>query len=223
MSDEDVRLLAESGVSHIGFGTESASPEVLRAMNKRHQNVPDIYEAARKCSQAGIRVTLNLILGYPGEEERHRKETLDVMGEIASLYSNVSFSPNIFVPYPGIPIWPELKELGMPEPATLAGWARIELGANALPWLSGRVLSKLQRNLSYFLLDDRLKNIEQRSRSRLVQNAVSIIRQPLLWRLKHSFFDLPLELWLSMARHWLIVRRSLLTGQALSRVLRRAS
>lgn len=223
MSDEDVRLLAASGVSHIGFGTESASPEVLRAMNKRHQNVPDIYEAARKCSQAGIRVTLNLILGYPGEEERHRRETLGVMGEIASLYSNVSFSPNIFVPYPGIPIWPELKEMGMPEPATLAGWARIELGANALPWLSGRVLARLQRNISYFLLDDRLKNIERESRSWLVRNVLSITRQPLSWRLRHSFFDLPLELWLSMARHWLIVRRSLLTGQALSRVLRKAN
>ena len=30
MTDEEVRLLAQSGVSHIGFGTESASPEVLR-------------------------------------------------------------------------------------------------------------------------------------------------------------------------------------------------
>ena len=31
MSDEDVELLGRSGVKHIGFGTESASPEVLRS------------------------------------------------------------------------------------------------------------------------------------------------------------------------------------------------
>ena len=37
MSDEEVELLGASGVSHIGFGTESASPEVLAWMNKRHQ------------------------------------------------------------------------------------------------------------------------------------------------------------------------------------------
>ena len=34
------------------------------------------------------------------------------MGEIAQRFDNVTFSPNIFTPYPGIPIWPELKERG---------------------------------------------------------------------------------------------------------------
>ena len=39
MSDDDIQLLAESGVQHIGFGTESASQEVLTMMNKRFQHV----------------------------------------------------------------------------------------------------------------------------------------------------------------------------------------
>jgi radical SAM superfamily enzyme YgiQ (UPF0313 family) len=222
MTDDEVRLLADSGVSHVGFGTESASPEVLYAMNKRHQHIPDIHEAARKCSQAGIRVTLNLILGYPGEEERHRKETLRVMGEIGSRYENVTFSPNVFVPYPGIPIWPELRERGLAEPASLEEWARIDLGTNVLPWLQGRVFTSLQRSISYFLLDDQLKKARRKSRSGLLRRVLAVVRQPLCWRLRHSFFDLPLELWLSMAQQWLIVRRSLLTGQGLSRVFTKA-
>jgi len=86
MTDEEVKLLGASGVSHIGFGTESASPEVLEYMNKGHQSIPDMYEAARKCARAGIRVTMNLIFGFPGEEERHRRETLRVMGDIGSRY-----------------------------------------------------------------------------------------------------------------------------------------
>jgi len=222
MTDDEVRLLAESGVSHIGFGTESASPEVLHAMNKRHQHIPDIDEAARKCSQAGIRVTLNLILGYPGEQERHRKETLRVMGQVASRYENVTFSPNVFVPYPGIPIWPELRARGLAEPASLEEWARIDLGTNTLPWLQGRVFTSLQRSISYFLLDDQLKKARRKSRSGVLRRALSIVRQPLCWRLRHSFFGLPLELWLSVAQQWLVVRRSLLTGQGLSRVLTKA-
>src|SRR4029077_6485772 len=36
MSDDDVRLLGASGVSHMGFGTESTSSSVLKMMNKRH-------------------------------------------------------------------------------------------------------------------------------------------------------------------------------------------
>jgi anaerobic magnesium-protoporphyrin IX monomethyl ester cyclase len=44
MSEEDVCLLAESGVHHIGFGTESASQEVLALMNKRFQHVEQMVE-----------------------------------------------------------------------------------------------------------------------------------------------------------------------------------
>ncbi|HWF07092.1 MAG TPA: radical SAM protein [Bryobacteraceae bacterium] len=221
MTDEDVALLGESGVSHIGFGTESASPEVLDRMNKRHQHIPDIAEAARKCAQAGIRVTLNLIFGYPGEEERHRRETLRVMGEIAARFDNVTFSPNVFVPYPGIPIWDELRNRGLAEPGTLAAWADIDLGGNALPWLRGRAYRTLQRGISYFLLANRLNKARRKSDSPAFQSLVGLARQPLHWRLRHHFFGWPLELWVSMANQWLVVRRSLLTGQALSNGLTR--
>jgi radical SAM family protein len=94
MTDDEVRRLGKSGVCHIGFGTESASPDVLHYMNKPHQSIPDMYEAAAKCARAGIRVTFNLIFGFPGEEERHREETLRVVGDIARRFDNVSFSAN---------------------------------------------------------------------------------------------------------------------------------
>ncbi len=221
MSDEDVALLGASGVSHIGFGTESASPEILEKMNKRHQNIADIAEAARKCAQAGIRVTLNLIFGYPGEEESHRRETLRVMGDIAARFDNVTFSPNVFVPYPGIPIWPQLRERGLREPETLAGWADIDLGSNSLPWLGGRAYETLQRGISYFLLANQLNKIRRKSNSAALQSFVNMLRRPLHWRLRHHCFGWPVELWLSMANEWLVVRRSLLTGQALSHGLTR--
>jgi anaerobic magnesium-protoporphyrin IX monomethyl ester cyclase len=219
MTDEEVELLGASGVSHIGFGTESASPEVLQYMNKDHQRIPDMYEAARKCARAGIRVTMNLIFGFPGEEERHRRETLQVMAAIGSRHENVSFSPNIFTPYPGIPIWPQLRDMGLREPGSLEGWAEFALGSNNLPWLRGASYSTLQRSISYFLLDDQMNRIGRRSQSRLVRGLSSLLRKPLLWRLRRSCFAWPLELWLAMAKRWLVVRRSLLTGQALGREL----
>jgi anaerobic magnesium-protoporphyrin IX monomethyl ester cyclase len=219
MSDEDVQTLADSGVNHIGFGTESASPEVLRSMNKAHQHVPDMFEAARKCARAGIRVTYNLIFGYPGEQERHRRETLKVMGEIAERFDNVSFSPNLFTPYPGIPIWPQLRSLGLPEPQSLQEWADIDLGTNTLPWLRGKSFASLQRGISYFLLDNQINKTRRRSRSEVVQSLFSAARKPLHWRIRNYSFAWPLELWLSMARQWLVVRRSLLTGQPLTREL----
>lgn len=223
MSDEEVELLAASGVSHIGFGTESASPEILRKMNKAHQCIEDMFEAARKCQQAGIRATFNLIFGYPGEEERHRRETLRVMGQIAERFSTVSFSPNVFTAYPGIPIWPELEKLGVRKPASLGEWAGIDLGDNRLPWLEGDSYATLQRGISYFLLHNEVNRARRRTQSSLMKRLFGGIGKPLQWRIRHHFFAIPVELWVAMARNWLVVRRSLLTGQPLSHRLQRAS
>jgi radical SAM superfamily enzyme YgiQ (UPF0313 family) len=222
MSDQDVQTLADSGVSHIGFGTESASPEVLRKMNKAHQHIPDMFEAARKCAAASIRVTYNLIFGYPGEEDRHRRETLNVMGQIAERFDNVNFSPNVFTPYPGIPIWPQLIEMGLAEPQSLLEWADIDLGITKLPWLQGKSFDTLQRGISYFLLDNQINRTRRRSKWGATQSILRAARRPLHWRIRNYSFDWPLELWLSMAKQWLVVRRSLLTGQSLTRELAKA-
>jgi tRNA A37 methylthiotransferase MiaB len=89
MSDDDVRMLGESGVSHMGFGTESTSVDVLKLMNKRHQHLNEMYETARKAALGGIHVTFNLIFGYPGETEANRVETLGTMSDIARQFWNV--------------------------------------------------------------------------------------------------------------------------------------
>ena len=157
MSDDDVCLLGESGVTHMGFGTESASESVLEAMNKKHQRIDDMFETARKSEKAGIRVTFNLILGYPGETEADRVETFRVMSEIFKRHTNVTFSPNVFTPYPGIPIWPQLRALGVREPQSLEEWADVGLGSNHLPWLQGDELRRLNQMMDEFLLNNRTR------------------------------------------------------------------
>jgi anaerobic magnesium-protoporphyrin IX monomethyl ester cyclase len=109
-------------------------------------------EAARKCRNARIRITYNLIFGYPGETEADRGVTLRVMSEISDRFVNVSFSPNIFTPYPGIPVWPELRMLGMKEPQSLADWGEIDLKGNVLPWLGGEPYARVKRGMAYLLL-----------------------------------------------------------------------
>lgn len=143
------------------------------------------------------------------------------MGDIAARFDNVTFSPNVFVPYPGIPIWKELQERGLAEPEDLDSWADIDMGSNSLPWLRGQAYETLRRGISYFLLDNQLNKARRRSNSAVFQSLVSVLRGPLHWRLRNHFFDCPVELWLSVAKQWMVVRRSLLTGQALSHGLTR--
>jgi anaerobic magnesium-protoporphyrin IX monomethyl ester cyclase len=214
MSDDEVRLLGESGVTHMGFGTESASQEVLALMNKKHQRIDEMYETARKSELAGIRVTFNLILGYPGETEIDRVATFRIMSDIARKHSNVSFSPNIFTPYPGIPIWPELRLKGVHEPQSLEEWANVDLGSNHLPWLQGEELHRLKRMLEYFLLNNQLRGTAVRAP--WVRGGIrKALGAPLRWRLRKNHYGFPWELWVARASERLVTRRSLLTGQSL--------
>jgi anaerobic magnesium-protoporphyrin IX monomethyl ester cyclase len=215
MSDDDVRLLGESGVSHMGFGTESASKPVLKLMNKHHQNVEQMVETARKAHLANIRVTFNVILGYPGETEADRQQTFSIMSDIAREYSNVSFSPNIFTPYPGIPIWPQLKEMGLREPQSLEEWQTLALGHNILPWLQGQELQRLRRSLEYFLLNNQIRKATE-SKVWLRKRFRQILGAPIRWRIGKNRYSFPWELWVSRAAERIVTRRSLLTGQKLS-------
>jgi anaerobic magnesium-protoporphyrin IX monomethyl ester cyclase len=214
MTQDEVQLLADSGVHYMGFGTESTSKAVLKMMNKRHQRVDEMYETARKANLAGIRVNFNLILGYPGETEEDRLHTFRTMSDIGRQFKNVRFSPNIFTPYPGIPIWPQLRELGVVEPQTLEDWETMPLGANLLPWLRGRELARLDRMLAYFLLLNQVSR-KRSSASALRRMLGLLITTPIRWRLDASLFYFPWELWLSRLSEQIVRRRSLITGQEL--------
>ena len=115
-----------------------------------------------------------------------------------------------------------LREMGLPEPQTLEEWADVDLGQHRLPWLQGQSYAVLQRGISYFLLDNRLNKARRASGSTTLQTMLSLLRKPLHWRIRHHYFRLPLELWLAFAKEWLVVRRSLLTGDPLSRSLGKA-
>lgn len=221
MSDDEVCLLGESGVSHMGFGTESASPEVLVLMNKKHQRIDEMFETARKTHQAGIRTTFNLILGFPGETELDRMETMRIMTNVSRQYPNVSFSPNLFTPYPGISIWPELRRRGVHEPQSLEEWGGITLGNTQLPWLAGRPSQKLSRMVNYFMLCTEA----QRQASRgdwLGRRIRQTLAAPLRWRLHAGRYSFPWELWLARGFGRIAARRSLLTGQVLRRGMQEA-
>jgi anaerobic magnesium-protoporphyrin IX monomethyl ester cyclase len=135
------------------------------------------------------------------------------MSDIGRQHSNVRFSPNIFTPYPGIPIWPQLRELGVIEPQTLEEWMTMPLGANLLPWLKGRELARLDRMLAYFLLLNQMRRSQKFS---LIQKLTSLlVQKPIRWRLDSRIFSFPWEMWVAQLSDQIVRRRSLVTGQAL--------
>ncbi len=155
-------------------------------------------------TEAGIHVTLNLIFGYPGEEENHRQETLRVMSEIGELYSNVTFSPKrVHSPYPGIPIWLRTGQKLRPGRAKIAGglgrdgiWGAAQLCPGSL----ARRLMRLQRAMKYFLMDIGVNRARIRARSAVVQSVLKIAPASSgAGASVTTYMDIRWSLWLGMA------------------------
>jgi radical SAM superfamily enzyme YgiQ (UPF0313 family) len=69
------REMAEAGLTHVEFGTESLSDPVLKKYGKpfRSTDVPEAHRAAR---EAGLHVAHYFLLGGPGENRDTLEETL---------------------------------------------------------------------------------------------------------------------------------------------------
>lgn len=96
LTAEMVSAMRSAGCYSVAVGIESASPEVLRNMNKSLE-IDDIGRGLRMLKEAGIRVTGNFILGFPGENTGELKTTLKYSLAVAIDKANFS----LFVPYPG--------------------------------------------------------------------------------------------------------------------------
>jgi radical SAM superfamily enzyme YgiQ (UPF0313 family) len=197
LSVEDLKLLHRSGLQQICHGAESGSQKVLKLMNKGFQNFDTIYETARRCLEAGVRPSFNIIFAYPGEGPVERRQTIKFIMDMCRRHPGAEFWTNIFTPYPGAPVMEHAEEFGIQVPTSFEGWADFFPRYTVLPWLKGAEHRRLQVTRDYLRLAfDRFPiGADTRSRStRLIQKAFSI---PARWRLDHDVYALPVELWVS--------------------------
>ncbi len=96
MAVEDLRLFAESGLTHIEFGTESLSDSTLKYYRK-HFSVNEIVEVSDMCNEVGIYFAHFLILGGYGETEKSINEGFE---------NSKRISNSVFFPYVGMRIYP---------------------------------------------------------------------------------------------------------------------
>jgi radical SAM superfamily enzyme YgiQ (UPF0313 family) len=96
MSEEQIGLLARAGCYSITFALESASPRILKMMNKRTDLVK-LERAVRLASEAGMIVSCFVIFGYPGETREDLEATVRWVRD-----SHVDFPRHsIASPFPG--------------------------------------------------------------------------------------------------------------------------
>lgn len=110
LSTLDRELLEEmknAGCYSFSLGIESGSQNVLNSM-KKMQTLDGVYEKVKLINDVGINTMGFFILGYPTETVKDAEETISFSQKLPLTYASF----NIFKPYPGTPIYDELKTQG---------------------------------------------------------------------------------------------------------------
>jgi ribosomal peptide maturation radical SAM protein 1 len=84
LNRDQLKLLAQAGITHIQPGLESLSSHVLRLMRKGTRAVQNV-NVLRWCQYYGIRASWNLLWGFPGETEQDYAEQAAVIPHLLHL------------------------------------------------------------------------------------------------------------------------------------------
>jgi len=102
------RKMKKAGCGGLTFGCESFSDDVLKLMHKGMTS-NDAKETFVKAKESGMLVEINLIVGFPGEEEENIEETIKFIRENAKRIDKIN-SLNICTIGPGMHIYSHLEE-----------------------------------------------------------------------------------------------------------------
>lgn len=92
--------LYQSGIRGVHIGIESASERMLKLM-KKHEGISQMERGLKKGMDAGLKVEISMIVGFPGEDWKSIDTTVHFLRNMP--YSSVSIYP--FVPFPGCDVW----------------------------------------------------------------------------------------------------------------------
>jgi radical SAM superfamily enzyme YgiQ (UPF0313 family) len=130
-----LELIKETNCVGLGYGIESGSQKILDNMNKKI-TVKQIESAMKYTQQVGIPIKVQLIFGYPGENEDTLQETIGLFKRVD--HPGRRFS--VITPIPGSKLYDDclLQGLIKDEPGYLTvlekGFGRGKVHVNFTDW-----------------------------------------------------------------------------------------
>lgn len=186
LPEDDLRLLARSGLKRVTLGVETGSARMRKVLAK--PGTPDdVRRAILRLRPYDIRVYCSFMAALPGETEEDLRATIALHGELPRLNPNVRTSPIYnFCPYPGTPLFDEAVRLGFVPPARLEGWAGVSWEDGVTARVSGRSQAFWQSLYFASLFGD--EKAAEYSDSPWIKAAAALYRPVARWRLEHLEF-----------------------------------
>lgn len=106
IDDEIAALLKQVGVKNQLVSIESGSEYVLKNIIHKPLTKAQIFTAVENMRRYGISVDTNVVIGFPGETDEHRQETLKTIRDVGFNWSHFL----IALPVPGTSLYRECRE-----------------------------------------------------------------------------------------------------------------
>jgi len=106
-------LLKRLGYRLLKVGLESGSNEILARINKK-EKIEEIIRGVKNAKDAGIRVMLTIMVGYPWEKEKDVRKTYEIARQLMLYKTRAGdcLQASVIIPYPGTPLWLQAKRKG---------------------------------------------------------------------------------------------------------------
>ncbi len=125
MTDEDFKLLIESGFRRFAIGIESGSQKVLDTM-KKDITIEQIMDVTKKAKSFGIPIIASFVAGDPSETQEDLNKTIDLITSLFEKDPRFYFSLDLLTPYPGTELYDRVLTTGFHFPNRLEEWSHFE-------------------------------------------------------------------------------------------------
>lgn len=181
LSEEEFKLLVNSGLDWLLIGVEAGSQEMLDNL-KKDTKIEQILQCADICKKYNVKVNFPTIVGFPGESEKNFKDTLKFAFKLRQLSQLFETPIFYFKPYPGSDIVNSMIQDGYKLPDTLDEWADFDFKMKENYLISKEKFS-LTENFKFYL--------------KLSGGKGTFLKKPIQrlarYRLKNNFYKIQLD------------------------------
>ena len=178
ISRQVVMLMKEAGFVHVLFGLESGAESVMKLM-KKGLTQKIVRHGLKLFSETGIKATVFLIVGLPGETAETIEESIDFVQELQDIQYLYYDDIGVAQVYPGTELYTLMKEAKVP----IEGYGPIDDGY----WLTdGHVPQYTRDHTSEQLLEWKEKTRSAISLDQILRSSESFLKQR---KLMNSIID----------------------------------
>ncbi|OGA37492.1 MAG: hypothetical protein A3G80_14965 [Betaproteobacteria bacterium RIFCSPLOWO2_12_FULL_62_13b] len=193
--------MRQHGLYQTRAGVESGSPRILKSIAK-DITVDQILNSARVSRDLDFEVTYSFVIGWPGEDDADRQQTIDLAFRLLEINPRAWIFPLwIYIPYPGTPHFSEAVAQGFQEPQSLEDWAEYSWGRVQVPWITEVAKFENIHYLSRFALNSKtLRTVVTDLGDEYLKSVIKVrrlggilLKDWARFRFKHAFWAFPYE------------------------------